>query len=111
LVYLSPYDPEDGSVLAFEDTLYVDANCQGTGYVVYGSLSELEYSGSGYLVKRTAQKGGTTITANSYYGQYNGVMQCRNDTRVITSSYYATEATSKSMSTYYQQAHTLQWSN
>ena len=111
LVFTTPYDPEDGSILNFTETLYVDVNCQGTAYVASGALSRLEYSGSGYLVKRTTQKGGSSVTANSYYGQVSGTMQCRNDTRTITSSYYETEQTTKSMSTYYQQAHTLQWAN
>ena len=93
-------------------TLRFNTDCQGTAYVSSGSLSRLEYSGSGYLVKRTTQKGGSSVSANSFYGQVNGVMQCQNSSEdTITSSHYETEATSKSMSTYYQQAHTLQWAN
>ena len=113
LVYTSPYDPEDGSVLnTSRFTVYVSENCQGMAYVENGPLSELEFAGSGYLVKRTSQKGGTSITANSYYGQYNGVYQCVNAqaSGYITSSFYETEQTSLLMSTY-QQSHTLRWSN
>ena len=110
LVYTSPYDPEDGSVLNFTQTLYIASDCQGMAYVSYAALSKLEYSASGYLLKRTSQKGGSNVVANSYYGQQNGQMQCVNDSRTITGSYYETEQTSKLMSTY-QQAHTLKWSN
>ena len=113
LVYTSPYDPEDGSVLDYNQyTAYTSENCQGMAYVDYAPLSRLEFSGSGYLVKRTSQKGGASITANSYYGQYNGVYQCVNSqaSNYITSSYYETEQTSLLMSTY-QQSHTLRWSN
>jgi hypothetical protein len=113
LVYTSPYDPEDGSVLSTSRfTVYVSENCQGMAYVENGPLSRLEFAGSGYLVKRTSQKGGTSITANSYYGQYNGVYQCVNAqaSGYITSSFYETEQTSLLMSTY-QQSHTLRWSN
>ena len=111
LVFTTPYDPEDGSILNFTSTLYVNADCQGTEYVAYGALSKLEYSNSGYLVKRTTQKGGGNVTANSRYAQSNGTMQCINDTQTITGSHYETEQTPKLMSTYYQQTHTLQWAN
>ena len=114
LVYTSPYDPEDGShlTLASERTYYTSSDCQGTAYVENAPLTRLEHSGSGYLIKRTSQKGGSTFTANSYYGMSMGVHGCYNDPSSVNygGEYYETELTSLLMSTY-QQSHTLRWSN
>ena len=122
LVYTSPYAPEDGSLLdhspVSQATLYLSANCAGTAYVDSADYSpqrilpRLEISGSGKLVKRTSQIGGfSNLTANSYYGNYDGTLQCVNNSqRTIYPRYYETVQTSLLMSTY-QQSHTLRWSN
>ena len=114
LVYTSPYDPEDGShlTLASERTFYTSSDCQGMAYVENAPLTRLEHSGSGYLIKRTSQKGGSSFTANSYYGMSMGVHGCYNSPSTVNfgGEYYETELTSLLMSTY-QQSHTLRWSN
>jgi hypothetical protein len=113
LVYTSPYDPEDGSVLDNKRTYYTSSDCQGMAYVdnVFNSQYKLEHSGSTYLIKRTSLKGGFSFSTNSYYGMANGVFGCYNSqTTLDGSNYYETEQTSLLMSTY-QQSHTLRWSN
>ncbi|MGY8908225.1 MAG: hypothetical protein ACKVJI_13190, partial [Pseudomonadales bacterium] len=114
LVYTSPYDPEDGSPLdvASERAYYISSDCEGMAYVDNAPLSKLEHSGSGYLIKRTSQKGGLSFSTNSYYGMSNGVLGCSNSQATLLNGgdYYETELTSLLMSTY-QQSHTLRWSN
>ena len=111
LVYTSPYDPEDGSVLdPSQITWYASSDCQGMAYVDVASLTKLEYSGSGYLLKRTSQKGGFSFSPNSAYGQRLGEYMCYSVQATLYEDLYETEQTSLLMSTY-QQSHTLRWSN